>query len=192
MSLKLRRPPEPSEMLLVLLPQTSPRPVAPGAGWRCRALGVGAVPLSGGARCTFGRVQSSPRGWGQQGHSGLGHLTLLHAGSSLSVPRKAQNPKHWGTALPCPVPPTSWSSQGETARLCSLQGMGGSRRDGWGAAGGMYLPPRCAGCCPPSLAQQQPGCASSPCLQRTSALQSHGNEREAAEGRASLGNLKQH
>lgn len=148
-----------------------PAVLAGGAGWGvCSSQGVPDSPL--------GRVHS-PRGdGGQQGHSELGHLALLPAGTAPSAPRKARpNPKLWGRAFPClvPPPPGGAGCRERQSGSAASRGMSGSRR---------HLPsPVCgegAGRCSPSPAQQHG--ASTPCLacwEARSALQKPWQLREA-------------
>lgn len=132
---------------------------------------AGGVLLSGGARC------SPPRGWRPAG--------TLWAGPPRPAPRglfplgaKAgwSEPSPGATALPCLVPPHSWSSRD---RLCSLPGVWGQQKASplQGAAPRAW---HSSSPCPACLGRD----ICSPAAMATCG--------KLAEPRAGLGNLKQH
>lgn len=75
---------------------------------------------------------------GAEPPEGMGPAGTLWAGSPHPAPcgviplcaEKGSEPKALGHSLTLPCATHLLEQQGETARLCSLQGMGGSRRDG--------------------------------------------------------------
>lgn len=86
----------------------------------------------------------------------------------LRSEESSPEPKPWGTALPCPVPPHLQEQWGEAGGLCSPRG-------DVGAAGGVS-PPRCPRGCTPSPAVPA---LPAPCLASATCFSSsHGNLRE--------------